>query len=231
MAYLTIAEAIEKHGKSDSSYRRLIRDVRKSGDARKRQLIKPSEKEIEEFRRTGQTYTYTIAEDLLEQETQTAASEHKEGSGKQPTANTVDRELIDGLISRMEERHDKEVARLERQLKEERDAAATREARIQKYAEKDKERFAKASEHMTRAIANAKSLTQNLMLPLAANPNGANPMNSDTIPGKSRPKQGSANEFTDSTSPKKSNNKATQQSDDDDNRAPRSRFWKRILGR
>lgn len=231
MAYLTIAEAIEKHGKSDSSYRRLIRDVRKSGDARKRQLIKPSEKEIEEFRGKGQTYTYTIAEALLEQETQTAASEHEEGSGKQPAANPVDRDLIDGLITRMEERHDKEVARLERQLKEEREAAAKREARIQDYAEKDKERFAKASEHMTRAIANAKSLTQNLMLPLSANPNGADPIKSDTIPGSSHPKQGSEIESVDSTSPKKSNTKATQQSDEDDNRKPRSRFWKRIIGR
>lgn len=229
MAYLTIAEAIEKHGKSDSSYRRLIRDVRKSGDARRRQLIKPGEKEIEEFRRKGQTYAYTIAEDLLEQETQTAASEHEQGGGKQPTANTVDRELIDGLISRMEERHDKEVARLERQLKEERDAAATREARIQKYAEKDKERFAKASEHMTQALATTKSLTQNLMIPVGTN-SAADQNKSDVVSGTYRPKQGSATETANPKKTKAAKRKTEQSSKAGDKSKVRG-VWKRLFSR
>ena len=146
MAYLSIAEAISKHGRSDSSYRRLIKEVRQSDDARRRRLIKPSEAEIKAFRAKGQPYSYSISEDLIEEELLGAKLEQ----GSEPVGeDQVSRKFVDEMMSKMEQRHDKEVARLERQL----DAERVGKAELLKYAQHDKELLAKAAESLTQVLA------------------------------------------------------------------------------
>ncbi len=176
MAFLTIAEAVKKYGKSESTYRRLILDVRKGGDRRKRILIQPSEEEIKESRQSGQQYTYTIAEELIERDVLGKDPQ----LGSKPSAGETSAQQADlrGLLEKMEQRHEKELSRMESQL-----AAEKQEKKeLLEYAHKDKELFAQA----------AQSLTQVLALPGIADATRAgNETNTAGMSSDVSPKQGS----------------------------------------
>ena len=189
MALLTIAEAVTKTGKSNSTIRRLVQEARRSSDPKKRELVQPTQEEIKELRRRGESYTNRIAEKLLDWALQGQAPE--KGSGLSNNDDMMTRRWVDQMLERMEKRHEKELERLEQQFKDERTAAAERETRILEHADKDKERFAKASENMTQALATAKTLTQNLLIPFGQSPSDEDSANADVISGDARQKKGS----------------------------------------
>ena len=144
MAYLTIAEAVERHGKSESTFRRLIRDVRKSADPAKRRLLKPAEREIEELRASGTSYTYTLAEELIEQE----LFGKRPKQGIDPRPDTTSNSHIEQLVSKLEARHEREVTRLEKQLEREQQE----KMELLKLAQEDKRLFARAADSLGQVL-------------------------------------------------------------------------------
>ena len=135
MAFLTIAEAISKYGKSQSSYRRLIHDIRKGNDPAKRRLIKPSETEIQDARNRGEQYTYAIAEELIDQE----LFHRKSEQGTQESSQAVPLQYhFQAIIDHLETRHQKELDRLQKLLNDEK----TEKREMLHYAQEDKKAFA-----------------------------------------------------------------------------------------
>lgn len=148
MAYLTIAEAIAKHGRSESSYRRLIRDVRRSGDADRRRMIRPSEEEIQQHRAQGMSYTYTIAEQLIEQELFGRKPQPRSQQRSSSSQEDQDQHRSE-WIERIEQRHQRELERMAKQLEAEKEE----KRELLKYAQQDKQLFAKAAEQLTQVLA------------------------------------------------------------------------------
>ncbi len=64
-AFLTIAEAVEKTGRSPSTVRRLIRQIAESAAHSDRTAIEPTVKQVDVFKKKGENFTWKIREDIL----------------------------------------------------------------------------------------------------------------------------------------------------------------------
>ena len=64
-AFLTIAEAVEKTGRSPSTVRRLIRQIAESAAHPDRTAIEPTVKQVDVFKKKGENFTWKIREDIL----------------------------------------------------------------------------------------------------------------------------------------------------------------------
>jgi len=74
---LTIAEAVEKTGRSASTIRRIIRTVTDTPDHPDRDGIEPGLKEVAAYKKKGENFTWKIREDVLMKQCDTAPKEAK----------------------------------------------------------------------------------------------------------------------------------------------------------
>lgn len=65
--FVTIREAQELTGRSESTIRRLVRSVTNGTDKRKREMIRPSPDEVTAMRAKNEPFVYTIAKELLDE--------------------------------------------------------------------------------------------------------------------------------------------------------------------
>ncbi len=63
--FLTIAEAVEKTGRSPSTVRRLIRQIAEASNHPDRGAIEPTVKQVEVLKKKGENFTWKIREDVL----------------------------------------------------------------------------------------------------------------------------------------------------------------------
>ena len=63
--HLTVREACKFSGKSESTLKRLIREITRSPDQYDRNLLLPSREEVENRRSTGDTFVWKINQELL----------------------------------------------------------------------------------------------------------------------------------------------------------------------
>lgn len=75
--FLTIAEAVEKTGRSASTIRRLIRIITTAPDHPDRAAVEPSTQEVAAFKEKGANFTWKIREDIVLREFSSAPKEEK----------------------------------------------------------------------------------------------------------------------------------------------------------
>lgn len=63
--FLTIAEAIEQTGRSGSTVRRLIKTITDNDAHADRDAVEPSAKKVAAYKKKGESFTWTIREDVL----------------------------------------------------------------------------------------------------------------------------------------------------------------------
>jgi hypothetical protein len=63
--FLTIAEAVQKTGRSPSTVRRLIKQIAEAAAHPDRGAIEPSVKQVDVFKKKGENFTWKIREDVL----------------------------------------------------------------------------------------------------------------------------------------------------------------------
>ena len=79
--FLTIAEAVEKTGRSPSTIRRVIRLVADDTAAADRDGITPSPAEVEAFKKKAENFTWKIREDVLLKHLKGSPKEEKKAAG------------------------------------------------------------------------------------------------------------------------------------------------------
>lgn len=79
---LTIAEAVEKTGRSASTIRRIIRTVTDAADHPDRAGIEPDVKAVAAFKKKGENFTWKIREDVLMKQCDTAPKEAKKANAE-----------------------------------------------------------------------------------------------------------------------------------------------------
>lgn len=80
--FLTIAEAVEKTGRSPSTIRRVIRQVADDLTAADRDGITPSPSEVDAFKKKAENFTWKIREDVLLKHLKGAPKEDKKASSE-----------------------------------------------------------------------------------------------------------------------------------------------------
>lgn len=112
---LTISEACRLVGKSESTIKRMVRDIVSDPQHPDRDFIEPSHDEVERLRKTGERYTWGIAEELLYKRfppEKTAASATVQGA---PNRSVQSDRLVDILREQLGQK-DQQLAALEKQL-------------------------------------------------------------------------------------------------------------------
>ena len=93
--YLTIAEAVEKTGRSPSTIRRLIRTITDAAVHEDRGGITPPPEEVEILKKKGENFTWKIQEEILLKHLKGALKEEKksEAEPKRDILQILEREL------------------------------------------------------------------------------------------------------------------------------------------
>ena len=81
-SFLTIAEAIEKTGRSASTIRRIIRTIADDANHPDREGVEPSVKEVAALKKKGENFTWRIREDLLLRDSASAQKKEKKSSSE-----------------------------------------------------------------------------------------------------------------------------------------------------
>jgi len=115
--HLSVKDAIKFTGKSESTIKRLIREVAADPDGSDRQFILPSHEEVEKRRESGEPYVWKIDRALLEKRyPQEAGAEE----GSQPTSCTGTRgataEASVTVLREQLQSKDRQIETLEKQL-------------------------------------------------------------------------------------------------------------------
>lgn len=114
--YLTVKEAMKLVGKSESTIKRLLREITKQDDHEDRDLIQPSHSDVEERRKAREPYIWKISSDLLEKRyPKENAEQGTEAAERTSTTRSVDNEIIAVLRDQLESK-DRQIQTLENQL-------------------------------------------------------------------------------------------------------------------
>lgn len=100
LPYLTIAEAVEKTGKSPSTVRRIIRSITDRKSHPDRGGIDPAPGAVEQFRKKGENFTWKICEDVLLKNLRRVQNEEKNLSSS--SVKTSDGGILDILQKELE---------------------------------------------------------------------------------------------------------------------------------
>jgi len=115
--HLSVKDAIKFTGKSESTIKRLIREIAADPDSSDRQFILPSHDEVEKRRESGEPYVWKISKELLEKRyPQEPSSE--EGSPTVGTTGAVGAtgDAIMTVLREQLQSKDRQIETLEKQL-------------------------------------------------------------------------------------------------------------------
>lgn len=87
--FITIAEAVEKTGRSASTIRRLIRTITETETHPDRDGIEPNAKQAAAFKKKGENFTWRVREDIITRNFSSAPAAEKK-STQQGGANILD---------------------------------------------------------------------------------------------------------------------------------------------
>lgn len=105
---LTIADAVEKSGRSPSTIRRLIRTIADDASHPDRSGVEPTPDEVEAFKKKGENFTWKIKEDILMKHLKGAPREEK----KKPTERM---EMTGDILSILQKELDLKSQQIEKQ--------------------------------------------------------------------------------------------------------------------
>lgn len=111
---LTVREACEFTGKSESTIKRLIRDITANEDHPERDLVAPSAAELKAKRDSGEPYAWKIDRSLLERRYPPDEAAPDDGSASNGRAESRGGESTDRLVTVLE----KTISVLEEELRE-----------------------------------------------------------------------------------------------------------------
>lgn len=115
--FLTVKDAMKLVGKSESTIKRLLREITTDADHADRELIQPTHDEVEERRKAGEPYIWKISSELLEKRYPNTKADQK---GSPDTKSASDSRSADGeIISVLREQlvsKDRQLQTLENQL-------------------------------------------------------------------------------------------------------------------
>jgi ABC-type phosphate transport system auxiliary subunit len=118
--HLTVREACKFSGKSESTIKRLIREITRAVDHEDRNRLLPSPEEVENRRSTGDTFVWKINQDLLiKRFPKGAMSEKSVGVGDKGRTTRIDSgesAVIVGVLRDQLQSKDRQILTLETQL-------------------------------------------------------------------------------------------------------------------
>lgn len=85
LPHLTIAEAAEKTGRSESTIRRVIRTIAEDKSSPDRAGVFPEPKEVDAFKKKGENFTWKICEDVLLKNLKRVQAEEKKSASSGPS--------------------------------------------------------------------------------------------------------------------------------------------------
>ena len=112
---LSIRDACEFTGLSESTIKRLIRDIAKDKGHPDRSLILPSHKELERKKKAGEPYRWKLDRELLVKH-YPAESENGQGAGKSQAAGSVTADTLTDVLRGQLDSKDQQLRTLETQL-------------------------------------------------------------------------------------------------------------------
>lgn len=110
--FLTVKEAMKLVGKSESTIKRLLREITGDADHEDRDLIQPSHADVEDRRKAGEPYIWKISSEILEKRYPQEGSEEGENVS---TARPVENEIIAVLREQLQSK-DRQIVTLEKQM-------------------------------------------------------------------------------------------------------------------
>ncbi|MEZ6055478.1 MAG: hypothetical protein R3C01_02115 [Planctomycetaceae bacterium] len=114
---LTVKEAVTFTGKSESTIKRLLREVAADVEHPDRQFILPSHDEVEKRRAAGEPYVWKIDKELLERRypKETAAEEGSPASASNGSLGATGEAIVAVLREQLQSK-DRQIETLEKQL-------------------------------------------------------------------------------------------------------------------
>lgn len=115
--FLTVKDAMKLVGKSESTIKRLLREITNDVDHEDREFIQPSHDEVEERRKAGEPYIWKISSALLEKRYPQKKSDQPGSDDAQAASSSrsADGEIISVLREQLVSK-DRQLQTLENQL-------------------------------------------------------------------------------------------------------------------
>lgn len=116
--YLTVKDATKFVGKSESTIKRLLREITATADHPDRKFVQPSYEEVEARKAAGEPYAWKIAQELLLQRypQDTATKQGSDVNAADPAAAQATHDVIIGVLREQLQSKDRQIETLEQQL-------------------------------------------------------------------------------------------------------------------
>ena len=116
--YLTVKDATKFVGKSESTIKRLLREITATADHPDRRFVQPSYEEVEARKVAGEPYAWKIAQEFLLQRypQDTNAKQGSDANASDPAAAQATHDVIIGVLREQLQSKDRQIETLEQQL-------------------------------------------------------------------------------------------------------------------
>ncbi len=129
--FLTVKEAMKLVEKSESTIKRLLREITTDADHADRGLIQPSHEDVEERRAAGEPYIWKIARELLERRyPQHAAKEKGTGEKETEAPSAAAGDAIVNVLREQLQSKDRQIETLQKQLDKKDDQISNQNERM-----------------------------------------------------------------------------------------------------
>ena len=128
-SFLILKEAVKYSGKSDSTLKRLIREITADPDHEDRHLIDPDHEALLAKKEAGEPYIWKIHTDLLDKRYRVEEETSEPAAAKEPTS-TEGQSTVLSLLREQLEAKDRQIETLEKQLDRKDDQISSQNERM-----------------------------------------------------------------------------------------------------